>query len=155
MNQVSKRPSSEDEPDDWSTPLIGMDPRIDLVTSSYRQHQLIVASGRVPVRVTHGHPRFRLGYELEATIKEIAPTKSLLAIQDLSEFDVAYRAQLDLCGVTRIAQRLNAVSQQFGQRGLVLLCFEDLRRLGEFSCHRRSFARWWEAQTGEEVPELI
>ena len=155
MNHISKPQTSEDEADDPSISLIGVDAQVDLATSSYHQCRLIIASHRVPVRVTHGHPRFRLGYDIEATIKEIAPTKGLLAIQDPSEFDIAYRDQLDLYGVIRIGQRLSAVSEQSGQRGLVLLCFEDIGRLGEFSCHRRAFARWWEARTGEEVPELV
>jgi hypothetical protein len=36
----------------------------------------------------------------------------------------------------------------------VLLCFEDVHRDGEGACHRRTFARWWEEQTGEVVEEL-
>lgn len=35
----------------------------------------------------------------------------------------------------------------------VLLCFESLKKPGEF-CHRRMFADWWERKTGEAVAEL-
>jgi hypothetical protein len=38
-------------------------------------------------------------------------------------------------------------------KGVVLLCFEDLSKPGEW-CHRRAFATWWEEQTGEKVEEL-
>jgi len=46
------------------------------------------------------------------------------------------------------------VSAAHGGRGLVLLCFEDVEALGEGSCHRRMFARWWEARTAQRVDEL-
>jgi hypothetical protein len=129
--------------------------RLDLTTSNYRQRGPILDSGRVPVRITRGHHRFRLGYNIEATIMEIAPAKDLVTITDEAAFDVAYGEQLDRCGLTRIGECLREVTANAAGRGLVLLCFEDVSRLGEFSCHRRTFARWWEAKTGEEVPELL
>ena len=82
VNHINNPLSSEREADASPTSFVDRDAQVDLATSSYRQHRLITASRRVPVRATYGHPRFRLGYDIEATIKEIAPTKSLLAIQD-------------------------------------------------------------------------
>lgn len=126
-----------------------------IATSSYRQEGLIRESGRIPVRITAGHPRFRLGFQIAATIKELAPSRTLFAIKDEHAFDVAYRSQLDQAGVELIGQKIADVCAAHGERSLVLLCFEDVAQLGELSCHRRSFAHWWEERTGEEVPELI
>ena len=36
---------------------------------------------------------------------------------------------------------------------LVLLCFEDIRKPGNW-CHRTLFAEWWKKHTGETIEEL-
>jgi rubrerythrin len=51
-----------------------------------------------------------------------------------------------------LTERFEDVSARHGGERLVLLCFEDV--LAGESCHRRTFAQWWEEQTGQEVPEL-
>ena len=38
-------------------------------------------------------------------------------------------------------------------KDLVLLCYEDLRKPGEW-CHRQVFAEWWEKKTGVRIQEL-
>lgn len=125
-----------------------------LATSRYQNERLVVRSGRVPIRITAGHPRFRLGYSLAGTISELAPSRSMLAIDDPIVFRNAYESQLDEVGVDVLTQRFDEVLGAEESDRLVLLCFEDISRLGELSCHRRIFAHWWEARTGEEVPEL-
>jgi len=65
-----------------------------------------------------------------------------------------YRAELDRVGLDAVQGALSDVSAGHEGRGLVLLCFEDVVKLGGLSCHRRSFAHWWYEQTGQVVPEL-
>ncbi|MDR2170525.1 MAG: hypothetical protein LBP59_10320 [Planctomycetaceae bacterium] len=36
---------------------------------------------------------------------------------------------------------------------VVLLCYEDVSKVGQW-CHRRMFAEWWENKTGEIIEEL-
>jgi hypothetical protein len=70
-------------------------------------------------------------------------------------FVAEYSARMDKLGVNTIAAALESV----GLTGtLVLLCFENLASLPpdgqKFVCHRRTWADWWTAQTGDPVPEL-
>ena len=106
----------------------------------------------MPTRITLGAPRWKLAYSLGGRIRELAPTRAVFAIEDEAEFDSAYREQLDGCGVDVIAGEIQRVSLEHAGRGLVLLCFEDIGKLGEMSCHRRGFARWWEETTGQPRP---
>ena len=47
--------------------------------------------------------------------------------------------------------RLTArISDEEGGKALALLCYED----DPARCHRSVFAEWWEARSGEAVPEL-
>jgi len=127
---------------------------VQLATSRYQAASLIVASGLVPVRITLGHPRFKLGYELGGTVMLLAPSRELLFKQGDFDFDTVYRAELDRVGLDAVQGALSDVSAGHEDRGLVLLCFEDVVKLGGLSCHRRSFAHWWYEQTGQVVPEL-
>ncbi|MGA8724678.1 MAG: hypothetical protein WB565_06525 [Acidimicrobiales bacterium] len=106
------------------------------------------------MRTTLGPPRFKLGYQLSANLRVIAPTRALFSIKDSAQFDAAYRDNLASIGTEEIRRQFAAVSEAHEGKGLVLLCFEDVYDLGEFACHRRSFARWWEAETGQAVKEL-
>jgi hypothetical protein len=124
-----------------------------LWTSRYQNRDAIVASGFVPVGITLGAPRFRLGYELAARLRELAPAGFMFEVDDQSDFRRLYLARLHRLTVTRAAAILRELSEAHGGKPLVLLCFEDLTKPGEW-CHRRLFAVFWEEETGEEVPEL-
>lgn len=63
-----------------------------------------------------------------------------------------YADMLDETGVDAIRRDFARISQENGGRGLVLLCFEDLAKA---HCHRRLFADFWQARTGQAVPELV
>jgi len=128
--------------------------KVDLRTSRYQNHQSIITSGLVPVRTTLGTPRWKMKYELLANLKVLAPTREIFRMEDPDEFEQAYRDHLAVAGVDAIAEQIASISAAHGGQGLVLLCFEDVAELGEMSCHRRGFARWWEEMTGQVVPEL-
>ncbi len=118
-----------------------------LYTSRYQATDLIRESGLVPVRITAGSPRFKLGYELGGSVMELAPDRWMFDLETDEEFCTAYTEKLGQVGVEAIRSKLGRIGQS---RDLVLLCFEPS---GEF-CHRRVFAEWWERQTGEPVEEL-
>jgi len=127
---------------------------VPMATSRYQAHELVVASGLVPVRITLGAPRWRLPYQLGGTIRMLAPTRDLFAQRGDPGFEERYIAQLEKTGVGTLAHAIDEVSEEHGGRGLVLLCFEDVSVHGESSCHRRMFARWWQSKTGQHVGEL-
>lgn len=130
-----------------------MQARIPLYTSRYQNRALIVESGLAPIRTTLGPPRFYPGYDLQGEVKVLAPSRSIFRLEGTA-FDQAYRQQLEATGLPTITAELERVYEKTPARGLVLLCFEDVVTLGELACHRRCFARWWQEQTGQQVPEL-
>jgi hypothetical protein len=110
------------------------------------------AQSLVPVRITVGHPRFKLGYTLGGSVKELYPAGKLFRIHTRAKFEPAYHAHLDAIGVPQITERLAAISQAHEGRGLVLLCYERVDVKGW--CHRQCFSSWWKARTGIEIHEL-
>ncbi len=124
-----------------------------LYTSRYQNGETIVGSGLVPVGITVGRPRMRLPYTVAAYVSELAPTGRLFRIEDREQFEPAFRAKLNRLGVDAISQRLEAISREHDGRGLVLLCYEDVREPGTW-CHRQVAAAWLGEKLGIEVPEL-
>ena len=104
----------------------------------------------VPVSITVGLPRWKLGYELSHA-RWLAPW-GLLELADEEEFRRRYRARLHKLTASVIRQRLQKIADERGDDRLVLLCFEDV--LAGEACHRRDFAQWWEEKTGATVPEI-
>lgn len=119
-------------------------------TSRYQAADAIIASGLAPTRVTLYPPRWRLRFQLVATIKELAPTRALFGIEDRAAFTTAFDAQLDAVGTERITELIDAIRRS-ANADPVLLCFEDLTKTW---CHRQAFAHWWFERTGETVMEL-
>jgi hypothetical protein len=105
----------------------------------------------VPVGISRGVPRWPLPYRYKL-LRLLAPSRETFALQDLEEFQQAYMAGLEDIGVGKIAWALRKISREHSGRPLALLCYENTHT-GEV-CHRRMFAEWWKAQTGQEVPEL-
>jgi hypothetical protein len=124
---------------------------LTLYTSRFGAKDLITASGLAPVRISIGHPRWKLGYELTGACKLLMPTRDMLKL-DEPTYRALYLGMLEKAGVDAIAEDLARLCPA-GAPGLVLLCFEDLTKPGEW-CHRRIFADFWLEKTGEGVPEL-
>ncbi len=126
--------------------------RLIVATARFFDRELIVASGLAPVQASLGAPRFPLGYELAGSVGMLAPY-GLLKIERRREFEQHYRRRLERFGAEKIAAVLQSLAAGYEAPGVVLLCFEDLSKRGQW-CHRRVFAAWWEKRTGESVPEL-
>lgn len=102
------------------------------------------------IRITVGYPRF-MGAGLPA-IKDLAPY-GLMKETDQARFSEGYVQLLEAKGVARIAQQLNDLLASFAPQAIVLCCYEDLTKPGEW-CHRQTFSRWWLEQTGEAIGDL-
>jgi len=125
---------------------------VNLATSRYASRDLVLQSGRVPIGITVGNPRWPLGYQLACNLRALAPTRSMLGLPT-DIFEQTYRARLDDLGVEAIRALLQRCCYEAGNDRLCLLCFENLDEPGK-SCHRRMFAAWWQEHIGEVVPEL-
>jgi hypothetical protein len=126
---------------------------MDLATSRYQAADLIEASGRAAIGITFGYPRFKLRYPLIANLRQLAPTREMIRLDDPHTFEEMYRERFDHLGVSGVRELLTMCAERANNERLVLLCYEDLTKPG-LRCHRRLFSAWWEARTGEAVPEL-
>ena len=76
------------------------------------------------------------------------------------KFEEGFAKQLALLDTMAIAERLlgivrdYATQATFDAKGLVLLCFEDLRKGGDIYCHRTQVARWLYETYAVKVEEL-
>lgn len=126
----------------------------DIATSRYQNQDAIIASGLVPVGITVGRPRFRLRYTFVHDKTLLAPDYWMLKKPEderITHFEEWYRDKLDKRAL-EIAATLTGISQTHGNRGVVLLCFENVHK-GE-RCHRTMLAKWLQEQTGRSVAEL-
>ena len=105
------------------------------------------------VRISLGTPKWPIGYNLDAEMKDLMPFGLLGKFERYEDFERAYFERLDQKGVQRILSQL----QRFERLGkdVVLLCYEDIRKGPDDWCHRRTFADWWIKNTGEALPELF
>ncbi|MFI1563901.1 hypothetical protein ACH4ZX_12715 [Streptomyces sp. NPDC020490] len=116
------------------------------------RYQGFESSMGVPVRITLGAPRWTLPYSLEYQVREAAPSREYFGAAR-AVYEPAYLGQLDRHGVGFFASRFQEIAVAAGDPRLVLLCFEDLSKSGQW-CHRRMFAEWWQERTGAKVREL-
>lgn len=105
------------------------------------------------VRISVGSPRWKLSYTVSGAITELMP-KGIFGKydNDKAAFEVEYRKRLTCIG----AEYIRKILRQYEQLGkdVVLLCYEDVRKGEDDWCHRTMFAKWWQEQTGEVIPEL-
>lgn len=104
-----------------------------------------------PVRVTLGIPRWPRppGRERWIYLAELAPRPWYFRAAP-EKFDRYYLAQLDRLAAD-IETKLGWLAERF--EAVSMLCYER-RITGPSSCHRRLWADWHEARTGQHVPEL-
>lgn len=137
--------------------------------AEYRDHM-----GGIPVRTANGVPKFKLNFTpshgsllptLPATYPKWPLVQAARKGMPGEDFAAAYRHGLEQVGIEQILADAEQIIQQsdywsrvFGRQvtaesPLVLLCFEQLHKPGEF-CHRSEFARFVTEHTGRAVAEL-
>lgn len=131
---------------------------VTLRTCSYQEFQPEMGT---PIRASLGVPRWRVKYQHDwqnLAAWEITPRRDYLYASD-RVYTERFTAQMETAGVDGLRERFDtlakvAESLGYGTGPLVFLCFENLRKKGPESCHRRLFARWWQTRTGETVEEM-
>jgi hypothetical protein len=128
-----------------------------LVTCSYWEYRPGMGT---PVRIAPPPPRTRLP-DPRWTSRTAWPKARFLIPRVFGRDDLTpeechdnYLRQLERIGALTIAYALRDLPVDDGR--ICLLCFERSEQvlLDPLACHRRIFARWWEENTGREVPEL-
>lgn len=131
---------------------------VPLLTSHWREllaqldPDLTERPAFTPVAVSVGVPR-NLTWARTMRCSEITPWGLVGAkARELTpqEWEARYLARLERNGVEAITARLQTLYTSYGNHPLVLLCWEP----DPDDCHRGMFARWWEQQTKQKVPEV-
>lgn len=126
-------------------------PLPEIWTSRYQNQDAIIGSGLVPVRITVGGVRFKLRYDLRYSVPELAPFYWTLKL-DQGAFTMHYLEKVDRNRQT-IEWMIDKISAENDRKGLVLLCFEDLTKPGQW-CHRQILAKRLEQWSGQPILEL-
>lgn len=144
----------------WPTIAVPEAANYAVVTARYQCRAL--ADPRVlPVRTSRGRPRWRLPYALNVAIPELTPSRAMLRLDDSTEFDEAYIAQLDRTGPEAMRAIFDRLREEHGGRTLALCCFEDIEVPApdgtENLCHRRLAAAWLHEHgvVDAPIPELV
>lgn len=104
-----------------------------------------------PVGISRGTPRFPTGYRYRQA-RELAPNNETWAQRDMEAFRLSYLRQLEEIGLDTIVGRLEEIGREARGLPLVLLCYEDVTKPGEW-CHREHLSAWLR-ERGVEIREL-
>ncbi len=119
------------------------------IVTSYWANRELSRLPVVPVGISRGVPKWPLPFRYRRAML-LAPSRETFGLRSDRAFEAAYLAELERAGVEKIGAMLAKISDEEGGGPLVLLCWEKPSEV----CHRRMFARWFEAKTGIVVPEL-
>jgi hypothetical protein len=122
-----------------------------LYTARFFAEDMLMSGEVVPVRVSMHPPVAPLPYLLEHTAETLLPERYMLG--EWPHLSRTYWAKLDAIGPESIANELRGISERHDGLPLALVDYEDLVK-GHRS-PRIVFAAWWEAKTGQAVPELL
>lgn len=121
-----------------------------IFTSRFGNKEL--ESGKyIVVGIVRGMPRYKTKYHISGNIMQIAPPRHLWNENDMDLFRKPYFEHLEKGGYPAIAERIKSYLDE--GKDLVLCCYEDVRKPGEW-CHRLLFAEWWFEKTGQRIEEL-
>lgn len=129
-----------------------------IYTSRYGNKQ-IAKTKLIPVGISLYPPRWKLSYKVHSYIRALAPTPKMVKIKDYRLYKKLYIEKLNSVNIEELKATFKKISlcptspAGAQSRDLVLLCFNDLTKEGEF-CHRRMFAEWWQKKTGQKIEEL-
>ena len=123
---------------------------MDLFTSRWANRELAHLACR-PVGISRGVPMSPLAYPYKLA-RWLAPSGATFALEDEGRFRESYRAQLEALGLDAILDRLGRIAEEAGGQPLVLLCYEDLTKPGQW-CHRQHLSAFLLGR-GVEIREL-
>lgn len=118
-----------------------------IYTSRYANKVLAVRQDIAPISISLYRPRWKLPYIIAGSIRALAPAKALLGLDEY-QYIIRYTIAMQALDIDALRQQIAALA--IG-KDACLLCYEDLN---DEWCHRRMFAEWWEARTGERIEEL-
>lgn len=95
--------------------------------------------------IVRGLPRFKLKYQLDGNIIQIAPPRYLFHEENREVFTKQYFQYMNSQGIEKIELLLDIYKSN--GKDIVLCCYEDVRIPDEW-CHRLVFAEWYEEKTG-------
>lgn len=104
------------------------------------------------LKISLGQPKWDVGYTIHGEVRSLLPFGLLKKHEKYEPFKAEYFMRLDRVGVDRIRAEIRR--HAIGNKPIVLLCFEDIRKGPDNWCHRTAFAEWWRLNTGEEITEL-
>lgn len=124
-----------------------------IYTSRYANKEL-TKDEYYAVAISLGLPKWPLKYKINSQCVMVAPKGYMLKMEKAPYRD-AYMRKLAEEGSAKVIDtirkfELDAAEQN---KSLVLLCFEDLTKPGQW-CHRTMFSEWWEDKTGQKIEEL-
>lgn len=128
--------------------------KLTIFTSYYANRKLDRARHYL-VRTSVGSPRF---VKCDDLCLELAPERAWIGLAE-APYRERYLGKLESLGIERMTELMTELQKRAAKDGKVpvLLCYEALHppqvAAGQF-CHRRLFARWYEAKTGQLFPEL-
>jgi Protein of unknown function, DUF488 len=117
-----------------------------LYTCSYRRFR---ADMGVPVITSLGLPSWRPEAREWPRCWLLTPTPALFREPDDDVFAAGYAARLERFGAAKIARTLEKIAREHQAARLILLCHEA----DPAACHRRQFADFMLATTGELIEE--
>lgn len=113
--------------------------------TSFFSNKLIDNLQYFPVKISIGHPRFKLRYRIELSIPELYPNREWFELSP-EEYALKYLFKLE-DNTEVIFNKLKTLPDN-----AVFLCFEKL--YDNTWCHRSLFADWYKEKTDIEIPEL-
>jgi hypothetical protein len=108
----------------------------------------------VPVGITlYGlRDKWKYGYRLATRLTSMAPNHQLFKIDDYKAFRQPFLELLEIRWPL-IQTELAQLKKSYGDRAIVLLCFDRVDRYGDW-CHRQIVAEFLANKLGEPVLEL-
>ena len=122
----------------------------EIFTSRFSNPELQTGKYTV-VGIVRGLPRFKLKYQLEGNIRQIAPPGYLWNENDRERLTPKYFQHMDQQDIKTIQTILNGYLSK--GKDVILCCYEDVRIPDEW-CHRLVFAEWYEGKTDIKIREL-
>jgi hypothetical protein len=122
-----------------------------MIYSSWYGNKEIATTGIFPVGISLYPPRWKTAFKVRYRIRDIAPTQDMLEME-YGPYFRRYIKQLEGLDIVKLQKNFKEISAN-GAHDIVLLCFEDINKEGEW-CHRRMFAEWWHKKTGQKIEEI-